>query len=97
MVMTFLIVLAVASVCINILQWIERRGERAEQRRIIAQGAALEHKLDEVQALYDNEVKHREWAIGRIKDQQKVINQLERNYKPRPRKETNDKQCGMPR
>ncbi|MBQ1485798.1 MAG: hypothetical protein IIZ44_05015 [Muribaculaceae bacterium] len=49
--MTFLIVLAVASVCINILQWIERKGERAEQRRIIAQGAALEHKLDEVQAL----------------------------------------------
>lgn len=91
MTMTFLIVLAVASVCINILQWIERKGERSEQRRIIAEGAALEHKLEEVTALYENEVEHRRWAIGRIKDQQTVIRQLEKGIKPkRARKEADN-------
>ena len=89
--MTTLIVIAVASLCANILQWIERKQEHKETRRLIEDATALEHHLDDVTAKYENEVEHRRWAIGRIKDQQKVISQLERNFKPRKqRKEVSD-------
>ena len=94
MMMTTLIVIAVASLCANVLQWIERRQEHKETRRLIEDATALEHRLDDVTAKYENEVQHRKWAIGRIKDQQTVIRRLERGDKPRKqRKEASDEQC----
>ena len=98
---TILIVLAVASIAMNVLQWMERRQEKKECRRevddaqkesrkLIADAALLENKYNELKADYDNEVNHREWAIGRIKDQQTVIRQLERGAKPRKQRKEAD-------
>lgn len=85
-----LIIIAVACAAMNVLQCIERRIERKETNRIIAKAARLERDLDEMEANYKNEKLHREWAIGRIKDQDKVIKQLERNIKPRRKEASND-------
>lgn len=91
--MTTLIVIAVASLCANILQWIERKQEHKETRRLIEDSAALEQRYADVSAKYENEVQHRKWAIGRIKDQQTVIRRLERGDKQRKqRKEVSDEQ-----
>ena len=86
-----LLIIAVACAAMNVLQYIERRIERNETNRIIAKAARLEHERDEMESKFNNEKLHREWAIGRIKDQDKVIKQLERNIKPR-RKEANNEQ-----
>ena len=74
----------------NVLQYIERRIERKETNRIIAKAARIERERDEMESKYNNEKLHREWAIGRIKDQDKVIKQLERNYKPRRKEASNE-------
>lgn len=89
MIETTLLIIAVACAAMNVLQFMERRIERNETTAIIAKAARLERDLDEMEANYKNEKLHREWAIGRIKDQDKVIKQLERNIKPR-RKEANN-------
>lgn len=86
-----LLIIAISCGAMNILQYMERRTERNETNRIIAKAARLERERDEMEASYKNEKLHREWAIGRIKDQDKVIKQLERNIKPR-RKEANNEQ-----
>jgi hypothetical protein len=78
-----LIIFAVACSAMNVLQYMERRIERNETNRIIAKAARIERERDEMEASYKNEKLHREWAIGRIKDQDKVIKQLERNIRPR--------------
>lgn len=85
-----LIIIAAASIVMNVVLWLDKKAARKECNQFIADNAALELRLNELTQKYDNEVKHREWAIGRIKDQQNVINQLERNYKPRARKEVSD-------
>ena len=85
-----LIIIAVACGTMNVLQYMERRIERNETNRIIAKAARLEHDLEEMEASYKNEKLHREWAIGRIKDQDKVIKQLERNINPRRKEASND-------
>lgn len=76
-----LLVIAAASIAMNVLQWRERKAERAEHNKTIANAAKLENKLDELRADYENECNHRAWAIGRIKDQQAVIDQLKANNK----------------
>ena len=85
-----LIIIAVAFAAMNVLQYMERMIERKETNRIIAKAARLERDLEEMESKFNNEKLHREWAIGRIKDQDKVIKQLERNYKPRRKEASND-------
>lgn len=83
------IILACASLMLNVYQWAERKNERKELTNLISKGARLEDKVNDLQAKYDNEVLHKNWAIGRIKDQQAVIDQLKsvaptkKNYKTR--------------
>lgn len=71
-----LLVIAAASVSLNVYQQRERKSERKEHNECIAANARLETQLTEVKALYENECQHRQWAIGRIKDQQAVIDRL---------------------
>ena len=78
-----LLIVAAASIAMNVLQWRERKAERAEHNEAIANAAKLEAKLDSLQAEYENECNHRAWAIGRIKDQQALIDQLKSNNKPK--------------
>jgi len=85
-----LIIIAVACGTMNVLQYMERRIERNETNRIIAKAARLERERDEMESKFNNEKLHREWAIGRIKDQDKVIKQLERNIKPRRKEARNE-------
>jgi len=85
-----LIIIAVAAAAMNVLQGMERRIERKETNRIIAKAARLERERDEMESKFNNEKLHREWAIGRIKDQDKVIKQLERNIKPRRKEARNE-------
>ena len=96
MTITILSIIAVASLLLNVAQWYERKNERKENEaereaerekanRYIAELAKKEVALDEMTDKYNNEVQHREWAIGRIKDQQSVINQLERGITPKKR------------
>ena len=73
------IILACASLMLNVYQWAERKNERKELAKLISKGARLEDKVNDLQTKYDNEVLHKNWAIGRIKDQQAVIDQLKSN------------------
>lgn len=74
-----LIIIAITSLLMNGAQWVERRYERKDTERIIREGARLEEELKSLTATYNNEVLHRQWAMGRIKDQQAVIDQLKSN------------------
>ena len=86
-----LIIIAAASIVMNVVLWLDKKAARKECNQFIADNASLEYRLDELTQKYDNEVEHRRWAIGRIKDQQTVIRQLERGAKPRKvRKEVSD-------
>ena len=78
-----LIIIAAASIVMNVVLWLDKKAARKECNQFIADNASLEYRLDELTQKYDNEVEHRRWAIGRIKDQQTVIRQLERGAKPR--------------
>jgi hypothetical protein len=78
-----LIIIAAASIVMNVVLWMDKKAARKECNQFIADNASLEYRLDELSQKYDNEVEHRRWAIGRIKDQQTVIRQLERGAKPR--------------
>lgn len=78
-----LIIIAAASIVMNVVLWLDKKAARKECNQFIADNASLEYRLDELSQKYDNEVEHRRWAIGRIKDQQTVIRQLERGTKPR--------------
>ena len=78
-----LIIIAAASIVMNVVLWLDKKAARKECNQFIADNASLEIKLNELTQKYDNEVEHRRWAIGRIKDQQTVIRQLERGAKPR--------------
>ena len=85
MLITLLIVAAV-SLMLNVYQWAEHKAEKRENRQMVEELALLESKHQELTDTYNNEKLHREWAMGRIKDQQAVIDQLKSNkatYKPR--------------
>ena len=71
-----LLILAAASLAFNGYQWAERRAERRDANAFIAKGARMEVELDKTKSELANEVNHREWAIGRIKDQQVLISGL---------------------
>jgi hypothetical protein len=81
-----LLIIAVTSLVLNGYQWAERKVERKESNGFIAQAALLEDKLERLQKTYDNEVLHKNWAIGRIKDQQAAIDQLKANMELRPKR-----------
>ena len=81
-----LLITAVTSLVLNGYQWAERKAERKESNGFIAQAALLEDKLERLQKTYDNEVLHKNWAIGRIKDQQATIDQLKANMELRPKR-----------
>lgn len=85
-----LIIIAAASIVMNVVLWLDKKNIRKECNQFIADNASLEYRLNELTQKYDNEVKHREWAIGRIKDQQTVIRQLERGAKPRKQRKEAD-------
>ena len=74
-----LTIIAVTSLLMNGAQWVERRVERKDTERIIREGARLDEELKSLTATYNNEVLHRQWAVGRIQDQQAIINQLKAN------------------
>jgi hypothetical protein len=76
-----LLVLAIASLMCNVAQYQERRIERKEANGYIKTLAKMEGQLAEAQQTYLNEKNHREWAIGRIKDQATLIKTLERMLK----------------
>ena len=78
-----LLIIAAVSIALNVIQCIERRGEKKEAEKsaheLIKESARLEADLEQVKADLENEENHRKWAIGRIKDQQAVIDQLKSN------------------
>ena len=78
MLITLLIVAAV-SLMLNVYQWAEHKAEKRENRQMVEELALLESKHKELTDTYNNEKLHREWAMGRIKDQQAVIDQLKSN------------------
>lgn len=78
MLITLLIVAAV-SLMLNVYQWAEHKAEKRENRQMVEELALLESKHQELTDTYNNEKLHREWAMGRIKDQQAVIDQLKSN------------------
>lgn len=71
-----LLVLAIASMMCNAVQYKEREIERKEANANIATLAKMEVELAEAKEKYENEVLHSKWAIGRIKDQQATIDKL---------------------
>ena len=83
MMLVTLTIVAGASLMLNVYQWAERRAERKQTDRLIADAALLENRLDEIQKRFENEKLHTEWAIGRLKDQQAVIDQLKQNIMPK--------------
>lgn len=74
-----IITIVVVSVAGNVAQMITRRNARKETDGYISELAKMEAKMDDLYAKYENEENHRKWAIGRIKDQQAVIDQLKSN------------------
>lgn len=90
MIIIALVIIAAASIVMNVVLWLDKKAARKECNQFIADNASLEYRLNELTQKYDNEVKHREWAIGRIKDQQTVIRQLERGAKPRKQRKEAD-------
>ena len=86
-----LLIIAAVSIALNVFQYMERKMERKEFKQLIKEGANLETQLANLKDEYQNEVHHKEWAIGRIKDQQAVIDQLKMNIRPkRERKEADN-------
>lgn len=78
-----LLIIAASSIALNVFQWMERKMERKETNRLVAEAALLESKYDKLLKTYQNEKLHREWAVGRIQDQQAVINKLTSINKPK--------------
>ena len=78
-----LLIIAAASIALNVFQYMERRIERKDTRSLIEENALTNEELADIKAKYQNEVHHKEWAIGRIKDQQAVIDQLKKGVMPK--------------
>jgi len=58
-----------ASIALNIGQYKERQHCQSETNQFIKDAAKLEIELASIKDKLDNERKHREWAIGILKDQ----------------------------
>lgn len=84
-----LLIITAASIALNVFQFMERRIEKKEVNKLVEKSALLEQEHQKLTADYINEKLHKEWAIGRIKDQQAVIDQLKsgipskKTFKPR--------------
>lgn len=78
-----LLIIAASSIALNVFQWMERKMERKETNRLVAEAALLERDHEKLVKTYQNEKLHREWAVGRIQDQQAVINKLTSINKPK--------------
>jgi len=65
-----------ASIALNMGQYKERQHCQSETNKFIKDAAKLELELASVKDELDNERKHREWAIGRLKDQGILITGL---------------------
>ena len=78
-----LLIIAASSIALNVFQFMERRAERKETNRLVAEAALLERDHEKLVKTYQNEKLHREWAVGRIQDQQAVINKLTSINKPK--------------
>ena len=78
-----LLIIAASSIALNVFQWMERKMERKETNRLVAEAALLERDHEKLVKTYQNEKLHREWAVGRIQDQQAVINKLTSLNKPK--------------
>ena len=78
-----LLIIAAASIALNVFQFMERKMERKETNRLVADAALLERDHEKLVKTYLNEKLHREWAVGRIQDQQAVINKLTSINKPK--------------
>lgn len=81
-----LLIIAAASLMLNAYQWQERRIERKDTEALIAESARLEDEVAKFKGLYENERLHSSWAVGRIKDQQAVIDQLKNGIWPKSKK-----------
>lgn len=71
-----LLIIAASSIALNVFQYMERKMERKETNRLVAEAALLERDHEKLVKTYNNEKLHREWAVGRIQDQQAVIDRL---------------------
>lgn len=71
-----LLVIAATSIALNVFQFMERTAERKELMALVGDHALLEQEHEKLTEVYQNERLHKEWAIGRIKDQQSVIDRL---------------------
>jgi len=80
-VLVTLAILAGASLMLNAYQWAERRQEKKETQRLVTESALLEAEHQKLVATYNNEKLHKEWAIGRIKDQTSLVKGLEHALK----------------
>lgn len=78
-----LLIITAASIALNVFQFMERRIEKKEINKLVEKGALLEQEHQKLTAVYNNEKLHKEWAIGRIKDQQAVIDQLKKGVMPK--------------
>ena len=78
-----LLIIAASSIALNVFQLMERVAERKETNRLVADAALLERDHEKLVKTYQNEKLHREWAVGRIQDQQAVINRLTSINKPK--------------
>lgn len=81
-----LLVIAAASLMLNVYQWQEHRIDKKQTDSLIADSARLEAEVKKYTGLYDNEKLHSAWAVGRIKDQQAVIDQLKAGVMPKPKR-----------
>lgn len=52
------------------------RNAKRRNDELLGQCAALEHRLDDMTAKYDNEVKHRQWATSMLKERTNELNTL---------------------
>jgi len=84
-----LLIIAASSIALNVFQFMERMTERKETNKLVADAALLENKYDKLTKVYNNEKLHREWAVGRIQDQQAMIDRLSSlTKKPRTTKKS---------
>lgn len=76
-----LLIIAVASITVNVLQFMERKYEMKEKNHIIADAARLEVDYDKLKEELADAQQHASWGVGRIKDQQALITSLRQTIK----------------
>jgi SepF-like predicted cell division protein (DUF552 family) len=76
-----LLVIAAASIAVNVLQFMERKYEMKEKNRVIAESARLEVDYEKLKEQLADAQQHASWAVGRVKDQQAFITSLRKTIK----------------